>query len=154
MWRVELLRIELLLRVEVLLRVELLRIELTLRRNVRRLTGWKGIGRRRRTTRKGRRTGRRHWMRLTLMILTQRPLLKRPWIKHFRNGHTSERIRKATNHKRREATNEGQSTTRHGMRSPQLYQLLDTVCRTIPTLTYLVQHQLQIGSNANRKACS
>ena len=66
-----LLRVELLLRVEVLLRVELLRIELTLRRNVRRLTGWKGIGRRRRTTRKGRRTGRRHWMRLTLMIFTQ-----------------------------------------------------------------------------------
>lgn len=71
MWRVELLRIELLLRVEVLLRVELLRIELTLRRNVRRLTGWKGISLRRRTTRKGRRTGRRHWMRLTLMIFTQ-----------------------------------------------------------------------------------
>ena len=61
-----------LLRIEMLLRVELLlRIELTLRRNVRRLTGWKGIGLRRRTTRKGRRTGRRHWMRLTLMIITQ-----------------------------------------------------------------------------------
>lgn len=38
------------------------------------------------------------------------------------------------------------------MYSPQLYQLLDTVRRTIPTLAYLVQHQLQIGSNANRKA--
>ena len=149
-----LLRVELLLRVEVLLRVELLRIELTLRRNVRRLNGRRGISLKRRTTRKGRRTGRRHWMRLTLMILTQRPLLKRPWIKHLRNGHASERIRKATNHKGREATNEGQSTTRHGMRSPQLYQLLDTVRRTIPTLAYLVQHQLQIGSNANRKACS
>ena len=132
----------------------LLRNEMLLRRNVRRLTGWKGIGRSRRTTRKGRRTGRRHWMRLTLMILTQRPLLKRPWIKHFRNGHATERIRKATNHKGREATNEEQSTTRHGMRSPQLYQLLDTVRRTIPTLAYLVQHQLQIGSTANRKACS
>ena len=62
----ELLRVELTLRIELLLR-----IELTLRGNDRRLTGWKGIDLRRRITRKGRRTGRRHWMRLTLMNSTQ-----------------------------------------------------------------------------------
>lgn len=65
------LRVELLLR-GCELRIELLlRVELTLRGNVRRLTGWKGIDLRRRITRKGRRTGRRHWMRLTLMNSTQ-----------------------------------------------------------------------------------
>ena len=67
----EVLRVELLLR-GCELRIELLlRIELTLRGNDRRLTGWKGIDLRRRITRKGRRTGRRHWMRLTLMNSTQ-----------------------------------------------------------------------------------
>ena len=62
------------LRVELLLRGCELRIELRvelLRGNVRRQTGWKGIDLRRRITRKGRRTGRRHWMRLTLMNSTQ-----------------------------------------------------------------------------------